>query len=76
MLFLKDMDALDGDGDMLKDHTGTKATRDIVQFVPFSKYNLVSMLQQSNSLCSHEALPSFEVYTFHASTVNKIPLVG
>lgn len=35
------MAALDGDGDMLKDHAGTKATRDIVQFVPFSKYNLV-----------------------------------
>eukprot|EP00752_Nemacystus_decipiens_P006392 g5760.t1 len=35
-----DMDALDGDGEMLKDHAGNKATRDIVQFVPFSKYNL------------------------------------
>eukprot|EP00903_Cladosiphon_okamuranus_P012541 g11743.t2 len=35
-----DMAALDGDGDMLKDHAGTKASRDIVQFVPFSKYNL------------------------------------
>lgn len=46
-LFLQDMDALDGDGGMLKDHAGTKASRDIVQFVPFSKYNLVSNFQQT-----------------------------
>ncbi|CAB1102218.1 unnamed protein product [Ectocarpus sp. CCAP 1310/34] len=35
-----DMSRLDGDGGMLEDSARTKATRDIVQFVPFSKYNL------------------------------------
>lgn len=54
LLFLKDMDALDGDGDMLKDHAGTKATRDIVQFVPFSKYNLVSGSVQSAHLSRYK----------------------
>lgn len=32
------MNALDGDGQRLKDSAGFTATRDIVQFVPFSKY--------------------------------------
>lgn len=32
------MDALDGDGGRLKDSARNTATRDIVQFVPFSKY--------------------------------------
>ncbi|CAM9733747.1 unnamed protein product, partial [Hapterophycus canaliculatus] len=36
------MSMLDGDGGLLRDSAGTKAARDIVQFVPFSKYNLVS----------------------------------
>ncbi|CAM9104353.1 unnamed protein product [Pylaiella littoralis] len=35
-----DMAALDGDGGMLQDSARTKASRDIVQFVPFSKYNM------------------------------------
>ncbi|CAM9640078.1 unnamed protein product [Scytosiphon promiscuus] len=35
-----DMSMLDGDGGLLRDSAGTKASRDIVQFVPFSKYNL------------------------------------
>lgn len=39
---LQDMSALDGDGGMLKDYSGNVATRDIVQFVPFSKYSGVS----------------------------------
>lgn len=37
------MAALDGDGGMLQDSARTKASRDIVQFVPFSKYNMVSI---------------------------------
>lgn len=38
----QDMAALDGDGGVLKDSAGNKATRDIVQFVPISKYPVVS----------------------------------
>ncbi|CAM9119071.1 unnamed protein product, partial [Laminaria digitata] len=34
-----DMSALDGDGGMLMDSSRNVATRDIVQFVPFSKYS-------------------------------------
>jgi hypothetical protein len=33
------MDTLDSDGSLLKDITGNVAERDIVQFVPFEKYN-------------------------------------
>lgn len=38
------MSVLDGDGGLLRDSVGTNASRDIVQFVPFSKYNLVRTL--------------------------------
>lgn len=41
-MILQDMNALDGDGGRLRDSAGTTATRDIVQFVPFSKYPPVS----------------------------------
>ena len=39
------MSALDGDGGMLMDSSRNVATRDIVQFVPFSKYSGVSALE-------------------------------
>lgn len=38
----QDMSELDGDDGILRDSEGNKATRDIVQFVPFSKYPPVS----------------------------------
>lgn len=50
------MAALDGDGDMLKDHAGTKATRDIVQFVPFSRYNLVRTFLKHSTYQSPDLL--------------------
>ncbi len=37
------MDALDSDGDLLKDTYGNKARRDIVQFVPMRKFAHVSI---------------------------------
>jgi hypothetical protein len=36
------MKRLDGDGGTLRDRVGTAAPRDIVQFVPFSKYKCSS----------------------------------
>lgn len=43
------MSVLDGDGGVLKDSANNVASRDIVQFVPFSKYPEVSRYHTSHS---------------------------
>jgi len=45
------MDALDCDTGLLRDQSGHVAQRDIVQFVPFCKFEVVTFYQLPNCVC-------------------------
>ena len=50
------MNALDGDDGVLRDAAGNAARRDIVQFVPYRKFNHVSAASTALNACAHRAV--------------------